>query len=382
MRKLLMGTHAVSRGVALARVQFIAAYPITPQTMVVEELSEMVASGEIKAQFVKVESEHSALSACMGASAAGARAFTATASQGLLLMHEILHWAAGARTPIVIANVNRAIAPPWNLWTDQTDSLSQRDTGWIQYYCESNQEVLDTVLQAFRVAELTLVPAMLVLDAFLLSHTTEDVDVPDQADVDKFLPPFQPKFLLDPEHPTAFGSITGPDAYFDLKRIRHEDMQSVLQVAVDVDNDFKKQFGRGYGIVEPYKCDDAELVLLTSGATASTMRLAVDALRAEGRAVGGIKVRLFRPFPGDEIAKLIGNAAKVAVIDRNLSIGMGGIFAQELKSALYGQKHTPAVFGFVTGLGGGDISPENISDMATHALKNKLPESNPIWWKT
>lgn len=377
-----MGTHAVSRAVALARVQFIAAYPITPQTLVVEELSEMVASGELKTQFVRVESEHSSLSACMGASAAGARAFTATASQGLLLMHEILHWAAGARTPIVIANVNRAIAPPWNLWSDQTDSLAQRDTGWIQYYCESNQEVLDTTLQAFRLSEQTLIPSMLVMDAFLLSHTTEDVDVPEQSDVDAFLPPFKPQFLLDTDNPAAFGGITGPADYFQLKKMRDNDMQAALQTAQDVDAEFSQRFGRSWPLAQPYRCEDAEIILVTSGTAAATARLSADMLRDSGVAAGVIKTRLFRPFPADLISSLIGNTPKIAVIDRNLSIGIGGIFAQELKAALYGKPNTPQIFGYVAGLGGGDITPEIIRDMALNALASKSPESNTVWWDT
>lgn len=382
MRKLLMGTHAVSRAVALARVQFIAAYPITPQTLVVEELSEMVASGELKTQFVRVESEHSSLSACMGASAAGARAFTATASQGLLLMHEILHWAAGARTPIVIANVNRAIAPPWNLWSDQTDSLAQRDTGWIQYYCESNQEVLDTTLQAFRLSEQTLIPSMLVMDAFLLSHTTEDVDVPEQSDVDAFLPPFKPQFLLDTDNPAAFGGITGPADYFELKNMRDNDMQAALQSAQDIDAEFSQRFGRSWPLAQPYRCEDAEIILVTSGTAAATARLSADMLRDHGVAAGVIKIRLFRPFPADLLASLIGNTPKIAVIDRNLSIGIGGIFAQELKAALYGKPNAPQIHGYVAGLGGGDITPEIIRDMALNALATKSPESNTVWWNT
>jgi pyruvate/2-oxoacid:ferredoxin oxidoreductase alpha subunit len=382
MKQLLMGDHAVSRAVGLARVDFIAAYPITPQTLIVEELSEMAARGDIHTRFVKVESEHTALAACMGASMTGVRTFTATASQGLLLMHEILHWAAGARTPIVMVNVNRAIAPPWNLWSEQTDSLAQRDTGWLQFYCENNQDVLDTTLQAFKIAERTLVPAMLVLDAFILSHTTEPVDVPEQAEADAFLPPYSPRHILDTDAPRAFGSITGADDYFELKRLRHESMRDVLAIAAEVDADFETRFGRGHGLIKPYRCEDAELVIVTSGTTSSTARAAVDALRDQGRAVGMINVRLFRPFPGELLARAIGSAPKVAVIDRNLCVGLGGIFAQELRADLYGRDVRPEVFGFVTGLGGGDITPASVSAMAGHALANTPPADNaPIWWK-
>ena len=382
MKELLMGNHAVSRAVALARVDFIAAYPITPQTLIVEELSEMLARGELNSQFVKVESEHTALAACMGAAMTGVRTFTATASQGLLLMHEILHWSAGARTPIVMVNVNRAIAPPWNLWSEQTDSLSQRDTGWLQFYCSSNQDVLDTTIQAFRIAERVLVPCMLVLDAFILSHTTEGVDVPEQSQVDEYLPPFEPQFMLDPDNPAAFGSITGPDDYYELKRMRHDSMMSVLDEAEQADKDFEKLFGRRHGLVSPYRCEDAELVLLTSGTAAGTARLAVDALREQGRAVGALNVRLFRPFPAQAIVSALSGAPKVAVVDRNHSVGTGGVFAQELRAALYGSDYTPEIHGFVTGLGGGDITPDAIKAMAQHALDNAPPADNaPIWWK-
>ncbi|HHF43445.1 MAG TPA: pyruvate ferredoxin oxidoreductase, partial [Candidatus Aminicenantes bacterium] len=213
MRKVLMGNHALSYGAMLSRVQVIAAYPITPQTQVVELLSEMCAEKILDAQFIKVESEHSAMAACLGASLAGARTFTATSAQGLALMHELLHWASGGRLPVVLGNINRAMAPGWSIWTDQNDSLSQRDTGWMQFYCGSNQEVLDSVIQAFKVAEKLHIPAMIILDAFSLSHTYEIVDVPDQEKVDKFLPPFQPKFRLTPDEPHAFGGLTSPEHY-------------------------------------------------------------------------------------------------------------------------------------------------------------------------
>ncbi|MFH1538471.1 MAG: pyruvate ferredoxin oxidoreductase, partial [bacterium] len=284
--------------------------------------------------------------------------------------------------PIVMANVNRAIAPPWNLWSEQTDSLAQRDTGWIQFYCESNQDVFDTVLQAFRISERVLVPSMLVLDAFILSHTTEGVDVPEQSEVDAFLPPYRPEFSLDPENPGAFGGITDPAPYFELKRLQHEGMMSALRVAEEVDEEFGRRFGRRHGIVQPYRCDDAELVLVVSSTTCSTARIAVDMLRDAGHAVGALKIRLFRPFPAEAVYECISAAPKVAVVDRNLSIGTGGIFAQELRAALYGREPAPAVFGFVTGLGGGDITPEAVRDMALHALKNKSPEEGPIFWKT
>ncbi len=379
MKEVMMGDVAAARGVKLARVEVIAAYPITPQTIIVEELSEICGRGELKARFIKVESEHSALACCMGASMAGARTFTASASQGLLLMHEMLHWSAGARTPIVMANVNRAIAPPWNLWSDQTDSLSQRDTSWIQLYCENNQEVIDTVIQAYRIAESVYLPVMVALDAFILSHTSEIVDVPEQADVDRYLPPFKAALALDTNDPRAFGSISGPMEYQKLKMARHEDMMRAVEVARRADDEFGEIFGRKYGIAERYRCEDADLILLTSGALGGTAKIAVDALRESGAAVGALRVRLFRPFPADDIADAIGGAPKVAVIDRNLSVGAGGIFAQELKAALYDRERRPAVYGFTGGYGGGDFTPEVVEGIARRALEMGKPDSPVIW---
>jgi pyruvate/2-oxoacid:ferredoxin oxidoreductase alpha subunit len=380
MKEVLMGDHAVARGVQLARAEVIAAYPITPQTLIVEELSEICGRGDLNAKFIKVESEHSAMACCMGASMAGARTFTATSSHGLLLMHEILHWSAGARLPIVMANVNRAIAPPWNLWCEQTDSLAQRDTSWLHFYCENNQEVLDTAIQSFKIAESINLPVMYVLDAFILSHTAEIVDIPDQSDVDAFLPPFKPRLKLDTDDPHAFGSITGPADYQKLKKFRHEDMVNSISLIKEIDADYQKRFGRGYGVVNPYRCDDAELILVTSGTVSGTTRVAIDSLRDAGIAAGVLKVRLFRPFPTDDIAAAIGACPKVAVIDRNLSVGASGIFAQEIKAALYNRELRPTVLGIVGGLGGGDFTPAAIEKIARRALE-RTDAGDPVVWE-
>jgi pyruvate/2-oxoacid:ferredoxin oxidoreductase alpha subunit len=229
------GNHAVSHGVRLARAEVISAYPITPQTQVVELLSQFCEEGLLKARFIKVESEHSAMAALVGAASTGARTFTATSAQGLALMHEMLHWAAGARLPIVMANVNRAMGAPWSVWTDQNDSLSQRDTGWLQIYCESNQEVLDTVLQSFKLAETVRLPVMLILDAFVLSHTAEPVEIPDPEDADRFLPPYRPGLRLDPSDPHAFNGLTTPDSYMEFRVAMQESMIQALEVAKSVD---------------------------------------------------------------------------------------------------------------------------------------------------
>ena len=379
MEKVMMGNHAVSYGVQLARAQVIAAYPITPQTQIVEMLSEFCADGRLDAKFIKVESEHSAMAASVGASSAGARAFTATSSQGLALMHEVLHWAAGARLPIVMANVNRAMGPGWSVWTEQTDSLAQRDTGWLQFYCETNQEVLDTVIQAFKIAETVLLPTMLVLDAFVLSHTEEPVDVPDQETVDSFLPPYKAQYMLQPGDPHSFGALVAPDHYMELRYKMQKAMEEAIAVTHQVGAEFGKVFGRNYDVVEKYRLDDAEIVLVTCSSITSTSRVVVDELRAEGQKVGLLKMRLFRPFPFAAVREALAGAKKVAVIDRNISFGHGGIFAAEIKSALYNAPHRPPIFPFIIGLGGRDVTPPHIRDIVRYTQEHDEPDERIIW---
>ncbi len=364
MKKVIVGNHAVSWGVKLARAEVIAAYPITPQTQIVEELSEMCAKGDLKARFIKVESEHSAMAACIGASAAGARAFTATSAQGLVLMHELLHWAAGGRLPIVMADVNRALAPGWTVWTDQNDTLSQRDTGWIQFYCETNQEVLDTTIQAFKLAERVGLPVMIVLDAFYLSHTSEPVDIPDPADVDAFLPPRVAQFKLDTDDPHAYGALTTPAVYMEMRMRQQEAMDEARAAADAVDEEWGQRFGRRYGAIEPYRTEDAEIVLVTSGTITSTSRYVVNALREKGEKVGLLKVKMFRPFPTDAIRAAVKHVPHLAVLDRNISPGHSGIFAEEIRAALYDvpADSRPTVHGYIVGLGGRDVTPETIID--------------------
>jgi len=378
-KKVLMGNHAVSYGARLARVEVIAAYPITPQTQVVEELAEMCARGELRAKFIKVESEHSAMAACIGASATGARAFTATSSQGLLLMHEMLHWAAGARLPIVMANINRALAPPWSIWSEQTDSLSQRDTGWLQFYCESNQEVLDTTIQAFKISERVLLPSMIILDAFFLSHTYEPVEIPAQEAVDEFLPPYEPQIKLDVDDPHAFGALVGPDGYYEFRYKIQQAFEEAKRVITEVGEEFGERFGRAYGLVEPFYLDDAEVVLVTSSTITSTARAVVNERRARGERVGLLKIRVFRPFPVEAVRRFLLGVPKVAVIDRNLSLGHHGIFHAELKSALYRQRNAPAVFGFVAGLGGRDVTPQTIHQILDIVGSRDEPDRDVYW---
>ena len=370
MKKVIMGNHAVSYGVRASGVKVISAYPITPQTQIVELLSEMCANGEIDASFIKVESEHSAMTACVGASAAGVRTFTATSAQGLLLMHEILHWAVGARLPIVLANVNRAVGPPWSIWTDQNDSLSQRDVGWLQIYCESNQETQDTIPQAFKIAERVKLPVMLVLDAFFLSHTFEIVDILEAEQVCDFLPPYVADKQVDVTESHSFGNLASPDGYMELRYMIQKAMEESRQVIRDVDEEFEKLFGRGYGIVKPYRCDDAETILVTSGTIASTTRAVIDEMRDEGIKIGSLKIRVFRPFPFEDVYQILSKAKRVGVIDRNVSFGHHGIFYQEVKSALYGRTDVP-VIGYIAGLGGRDVTPKVIREIADKAVKGE-----------
>ena len=379
MRQVLMGNHAVSWGATLSRVQVIAAYPITPQTQVVELLSEICAEKKLDAKFIKVESEHSAMAACIGASMTGARAFTATSAQGLALMHEMLHWASGARTPVVMANINRAMTPPWTIWTDQNDSLSERDTGWMQVYCQNNQEVLDSVIQAYKVSERILLPTMVILDAFVLSHTMEVVDMPEQEMVDTYLPPFKPEYKLDPEDPHAFGGLTGPDGYFELRYIMQDAMEQAKSEWEKTGKEFGEMFGREYGLVETYKADDADFLIISSATIASTARVAVDRLRERGMKIGILRIRVFRPFPVERVREIVSSVKKAMVIDRNISFGASGIFYQEVKAAMYNVSNRPPIFGIVTGLGGRAVGVRDIIQMVEDVDKMDSPRSDIIF---
>ena len=380
MRKVIIGNHAASYGVMLSRAEVIAAYPITPQTQIVELLSEMCGNGTLKAEFLKVESEHSALASLIGASSAGARTFTATSSQGLALMHELIHWASGARLPIVMTNVNRALAPGWNIWADQTDSLSQRDTGWMQIYCETGQEILDLVIMAYKLAEKIMLPAMIVYDAFYLSHTAEPVDIPDQKSVDRFLPPYRPEVFLDIDNPVTLGSLIKPDQFMEARYNVQKSIEKVPEVFAEISAEYQKIFKRQYDLIEKYRLDDAEKVVICASTMASTARIIIDELREKGQKIGMLKIRFFRPFPFKKIRGLLKGKKQIIVLDRNLSPGMGGIFAQEVKNALYGLQKPPEIHGIVTGLGGKDITPGLLRDIIT-SPKKKIDYASPITWK-
>jgi pyruvate/2-oxoacid:ferredoxin oxidoreductase alpha subunit len=379
MKRVVEGSQAVAEAVRLARVNVISAYPITPQTHIVEFLSEYCANGTLNARFLRVESEHSALAALIGTASTGVRSFTATSGQGLALMHELLHWASGARLPIVMAEVNRALAPGWNIWVDQTDTLAQRDTGWIQMYCEHGQEVLDSVLQAYRLGELVNLPVMVILDAFYLSHTYEPVDIPEQELVDQFLPPYEPKFELNTENPCALGPLVTPNVYMEMRYNIAVAMEETCSLFQNVESEFEKIFDRRYGAVEPVACDEAEIILVTSGTVTSTCRQVVDDLRSRGEKVGLLKVKLFRPFPVDLIRKNLASAKKIAVIDRNFSFGASGIFAQEIRAALCNAPERPPVFGYIAGIGGRDVTVDVLEDIYWDTKNNEVPEKESIW---
>ncbi|HCY85434.1 MAG TPA: pyruvate ferredoxin oxidoreductase [Desulfobacteraceae bacterium] len=379
MKKVLMGNHAASWAVQLSRVKMISAYPITPQTHIVEELSEMCGDGSLDAKFLKVESEHSAMASVVAAQAAGVRSFTASSANGLALMHEMLHWAAGARLPIVMVNVNRALAPGWNIWADQGDSLAQRDTGWIQMYVEDNQEVLDSVIQAYMIAEQVRLPVMICYDAFFLSHTYEPVDIPSQDAVDDFLPPYTPEVFLDPESPRSFYPLVMPDNYMEIRYHLDQAHTRALDVIEETGRHFGEAFGRPYGLVEAVNCDDADMIMVTSSTITSPARLVMDELRENGHRVGLLKMRTFRPFPVKAVQDALGGCSKVMVIDRNCSWGKGGIFADELKSALVNLPDSPKVFSYIAGLGGRSVTPDHIMDMARQTLDTEMPSDGSVW---
>ncbi len=356
---VITGNAASAYGAKIARAQVVAAYPITPQTSIVEKLADFVANGEMDTQYVKVESEHSAMAACIAASNTGARTYTATSSHGLMLMHELLIWASGARLPVIMSNVNRANGPPWSVWADHHDAMAQRDTGWMQIYADNNQEVLDTILMLYKVAEKRhiMLPGMVLEDAFILSHTMEPVDIPDQKLVDDWLPPYDPEFRLEPGKPMGFGSLVMPELYMDFRYKIAKAMDDSRAELKKVHKDFAETFGREYDMVDFYKCEDADAVLVIAGSVASTAKDVVDKLRQEGHNVGLARLRVFRPFPYEEFRWLAKRVPAIGVCDRSYTFGYGGGQAAEIKAAIYAHA-TPLVKNYIMGLGGRDITPE------------------------
>jgi len=372
MPELIEGSLAVAEAVRLCRPQVIAAYPITPQTHIVEALAEMVANGKLDADYITVESEFSALSACLGASAAGSRTYSATTSQGLALMFEVCFNVAGMRFPVVMSIANRALGAPLSIWNDQQDSISLRDSGWLQFYAEDNQEATDLHYIAYRVCEdpSVLLPAFVCFDGFILSHTYEPVEQLAQADIDKFLPKFAPKERLDAADPISFGMFASPDYYPEFRYAHDKALKDSALVIKKAGEEFKTLFGRDYStMVEGYHLKDAETVLVAMGSICGTTKDAIDEMRAEGKKVGLLKIRVFRPFPTEELAKALAGANRIAVLDKNISLGSKGAVALEVKDALYGSGIP--VYGYIIGLGGRDVRKKDIKEIVALAEKGQ-----------
>ena len=384
MKVMIRGNESIAYAFKLARVQVVPAYPITPSTLVPEKISEFIANGEMKAEFVPVESEHSALSAAIGASAKGVRVGTATASQGLALMHEILFIASGMRLPIVMGIGNRALSAPINIWCDHQDMMSQRDAGWMQFYAESNQEGLDLGVMAFKIAEdeRVLLPAMVGIDAFVLTHTVEPVELPEQKEVDDFLGEFVSHYVtLDPEKPATLCSFGFPEHYMEFKYGQWIAMERAKKVIDEVFSKFEEKFGRKYAKVTPEFTEDADILLVTMGSMTSTTREFVKRMRENGKKVGLVKLTVFRPFPKEELKEILKNAKVVAVLERNISFGFGGALYGEISSALSYLKEKPKIVDFIIGLGGRDITFKSLEAalrIAERAMKEEVDEINWI----
>jgi pyruvate ferredoxin oxidoreductase alpha subunit len=359
---LMTGSEAAAYGAKLAKIEVLAYYPITPAFPAMERLSKFIEDGELKAKFVRVEGDHSALAAALGASLAGSRAFSVTNSQGLLYMTEVVYHTAGLRQPVVMAVANRALSAPHSRFPEQGDAISQDASGWIQLFCENNQEVLDTTLHAFKVAETCRLPVMVNYEGYIQSHTQEEVDVPQQDKVDVFMP-FKRVATLDINNPQAVNTVTSPEFYMDYKFHQNEAMSQALQVINTVAGEFKRDFGRDWsGLVEGYRMADAEHALVAMGSAAADCRIVVDALRTEGKKIGLVKIRSFRPFPAEAVRALLKNVKLVTVLDKNIIFGSGGALGNETKSALYGYSSVP-VKSYIVGLGGRDFRPDEIKQV-------------------
>ncbi|KAF5036372.1 MAG: pyruvate synthase subunit PorA [Methanoculleus horonobensis] len=372
MLEFMEGSHAVAEIVKRCRPQVIAAYPITPQTHIVEDLAQMVANCEIDAEYITVESEFSALSACLGASAAGSRVYSATTSQGLALMFEVCFNAAGMRQPIVMTIANRSLGAPLSIWNDQQDSISLRDSGWLQFYAEDNQETADLHMIAYKVCEDhdILLPAFVCFDGFILTHTFEPVALPTQEEVDAYLPAFNPYQRLDAENPLSFGMYATPEYYMEFRYEVDQAMQRAKQAFVKAGREFGEQFDRDYSaLVEGYRLEDADTALVAMGSICGTVKDAIDEMRENGRKVGLLKIRAYRPFPAREIADALKGVSTVAVLDKNISLGNGGAVGTEVKSALYGSGIS--VYDYIIALGGRDVRKKDIAAVVDLAEKGK-----------
>ncbi|HMK37626.1 MAG TPA: transketolase C-terminal domain-containing protein [Desulfomonilaceae bacterium] len=379
--KIITANSAAAAAASLCRVQVVAAYPITPQTPVTEDLAAMVERGELEAEYLTVESEHSAMASVVAASQIGARVFTATSANGLLYMHEMLHWAAGSRVPVVMACVNRGVGAPWTILNDQQDSIAQRDTGWIQLYCRNSQEVLDTIIQAYKIAEKALIPIMVCYDGFVLSHATTPVEIPDRKDVDSFLPSYangsdvteggyvnvNPLILSEPR-PDATGALK--PGYMDLRYRLQQDLLSSIDTIGKTDTEFGAVFGRSWGgVIWKYRMEDADHALVSMGSLASECTLAADSMRNQGLAAGVVGLRAYRPFPARALTRALQRVKTVAVFEKDVSYGYAGALAMDLKAAMFDANMRPRFSSFVAGLGGRDVRPEQLAASAAGAIK-------------
>jgi pyruvate ferredoxin oxidoreductase alpha subunit len=395
--QIMTGNQAGALGAKLCNVEVVAAYPITPQSQLAEILSQYVESGELKAEYVRVEGEHSALTVCISASTVGARVFTATSANGLLYMHEQLHWAAGSRLPIVMCCVNRGVGAPWTIFNDQQDSLAQRDTGWMQLYCRNNQEIIDTVIQAYRIAETVYCPVMVCYDGFVLSHTMMPVDVPDAADVKAFLPPYKPHTILSPDNPMTLNSVLFPGQRRDCEGVLRDgymEMRYKLQAALDkapetiraVNAAYAEIFGRDHGgMIWEYRMEDAELVLVGMGSLASEATAAADLLRDEGIKAGVVGIRVYRPFPKEDVRDAFRNAQGIVIFEKSISYGYEGGLCSDLKAAFYGTGIKAPIHNYIAGLGGRDVKARELAAAAKDSLAgfNKgMVEPKTTWLNT
>ncbi|MBF0590010.1 MAG: pyruvate ferredoxin oxidoreductase [Magnetococcales bacterium] len=362
MLKQIEGSQAVAEAVGLCRPEVICAYPITPQTHIVEGLGVLVRKGEIEnCEYINVESEFAALSVAIGASAGGARSYTATASQGLLFMAEAVYNASGLGLPIVMTIGNRAIGAPINIWNDHSDIMSMRDCGWIQLFAETNQEAVDLHIQAFRIAEELSCPVMVNMDGFILTHAYERVDIPRQEQVDAYLPPYEPMQVLDPLDPVSIGAMVGPEAFAEVKFLAHYKQMRALQLIPEISAEFKERFGRDSGgLVHPYRCEDAKTIVVALGSVNGTIKDVVDDMREDGKPIGSMSISSFRPFPLDAIRKLLKDAEHIVVVEKNLAVGMGGILSANVRMALRGL--VQPVTTCIAGLGGRPITKASLKE--------------------
>lgn len=374
MLRQVEGSEAIAEAIALCRPEVISAYPITPQTHIVENLSRMVREGRLgSCQFINVESEFAAMSASIGASAAGARAYTASSSQGLLFMAEAVYNASGLGLPIVMTVGNRAIGAPINIWNDHSDSMALANAGWIQLYAESNQEAVDLHIQAFRLAETLSVPVMVCVDGFILTHAYERVEIPSQETVDSYLPPFEPVQMLDPADPVTIGAMVGPEAFSEVRYLAHHKQLQALGLIPELAEEFAERFGReSGGLIVPYRTEGADTLVVALGSINGTIKDLVDELRDEGQAVGAVKVVSFRPFPLGELRGALSRAARVVVVEKDLALGLGGIVASNVRMALRGL--TTPVYTVIAGLGGRPITKASLARAICEAMADRLDD--------